>query len=263
MTSTLSFSVFSPFIVMSANGVTAAQGTMLNLFTQSGTVVQAVLMLLLLFSISSWGIIFYKIYQLRQARSTSQSFVTLFRSTKDFAALLGATSNSLKSPLAQIFATAYQEFSQWLQPASQVALRQNHSPVNLESLELTLRRAVREQMVWLERTLTFLATTASTTPFIGLFGTVWGIMNAFQGLSMAQSATIQAVAPGIAEALVTTAVGLFAAIPAVMAYNHFIRQVQVLTADMEGFSAELLSRVRWFVQEGADSSIGGVQHAAR
>ena len=117
--------------------------------------------------------------------------------------------------------------------------------------------------MWLERTLTFLATTASTTPFIGLFGTVWGIMNAFQGLSTAQSATIQAVAPGIAEALVTTAVGLLAAIPAVMAYNHFIRQVQVLTADMEGFSAELLSRVRWLIREGVDSPMGGSQHATR
>jgi len=262
LTSTLLFSVFSPFLV-SANGVAAAQGTLLNLFTQSGTMVQAVLMLLLIFSVSSWGIIFYKIYQLRQARSASQSFATLFRRTKDFAALSGASSNSLKSPLAQIFSAAYQEFSQWLQPASQTALRQNHAAVNLENLELTLRRAVREQMVWLERTLTFLATTASTTPFIGLFGTVWGIMNAFQGLSTAQSATIQAVAPGIAEALVTTAVGLLAAIPAVMAYNHFIRQVQVLTADMEGFSAELLSRVRWLIQEEADSSMGGPQHAAR
>lgn len=262
MTSILLFSVFSPFIV-SANGVAAAQGTLLNLFTQSGTMVQAVLMLLLIFSVSSWGIIFYKIYQLRQARSASQSFATLFRSTKDFAALLGASPNSLKSPLAQIFSAAYQEFSQWLHPVSQATLRQNHASVNLENLELTLRRAVREQMVWLERTLTFLATTASTTPFIGLFGTVWGIMNAFQGLSTAQSATIQAVAPGIAEALVTTAVGLLAAIPAVMAYNHFIRQVQVLTAEMEGFSAEVLSRVRWLIQEGADSPMGGSQHATR
>ena len=262
MTPTLLFSFFGPFIV-SVSGVTAAQGTMLNLFTQSGTMVQAVLLLLLIFSVSSWGIIFYKIYQLRQARSASQSFATLFRSTKDFTALLGANPNSLKSPLAQIFSVAYQEFSQWLQPASQAPLRQNHASVNLENLELTLRRAVREQMVWLERTLTFLATTASTTPFIGLFGTVWGIMNAFQGLSSAQSATIQAVAPGIAEALVTTAVGLLAAIPAVMAYNHFIRQVQVLTADMEGFSAELLSRVRGLIREGADSSMGGSQYATR
>ena len=262
MTPTFLFGVFGPFIV-SASGVTAAQGTMLNLFTQSGTMVQGVLMLLLIFSVSSWGIIFYKVYQLRQARSTSQSFATLFRSTKDLTALLGATPNSLKSPLAQIFSTAYQECIQWPQVSTQSRVPESRSAINLENLEITLRRAVREQMVWLERTLTFLATTASTTPFIGLFGTVWGIMNAFQGLSTAQSATIQAVAPGIAEALVTTAVGLLAAIPAVMAYNHFIRQVQVLTADMEGFSAELLSRVRWLIREGVDSPMGGSQHATR
>jgi biopolymer transport protein TolQ len=88
-------------------------------------------------------------------------------------------------------------------------------------------------------------------------------MNAFQGLSTAQSATIQAVAPGIAEALVTTAVGLLAAIPAVIAYNHFVRQVQVLTADMDGFSAELLSRVRWSLQDGHQSPPGGSSHAVR
>ena len=93
----------------------------------------------------------------------------------------------------------------------------------------------------MERGLTFLATTASTTSFIGLFGTVWGIMTAFRGLSTVQSSSIQAVAPGIAEALIATAVGLSAAIPAVMAYNYFSRQVRVLAADMENFSAEFLN----------------------
>lgn len=244
-------------------GNVAASGTVMSLFAQSGTMVQAVLMVLLIFSVSSWGIIFYKIYQLRQARTASQSFATLFRGTKDFTTLVGANLTAPSSPLAQIFSTAYQEFSQWRQAPGQISTLENRSPANLEKLELTLRRAVREQMKWLERTLTFLATTASTTPFIGLFGTVWGIMNAFQGLSTAQSATIQAVAPGIAEALVTTAVGLLAAIPAVMAYNHFVRQVQVLTADMEGFSAELLSRVRWSLPDGHQSPAGGSSHAVR
>ncbi|MSQ48227.1 MAG: protein TolQ [Deltaproteobacteria bacterium] len=254
--------VLGPTVISFGN--VAASETVMNLFAQSGTMVQAVLMLLLIFSVSSWGIIFYKVYQLRQAHSASQSFATLFRSTKDFAMLAGANLNAPSSPLARIFATAYQEFSQWRQTSPQTTPPpETRSSANLENLELTLRRAVREQMTWLERTLTFLATTASTTPFIGLFGTVWGIMNAFQGLSTAQSATIQAVAPGIAEALVTTAVGLLAAIPAVMAYNHFIRQVQVLTAEMDGFSAELLSRVRWSLQDGPQSSPGGYSHAVR
>ena len=261
MISTYLLSALGPTVIQFGN--VAASGTVLNLFAQSGTMVQGVLMLLLIFSVSSWGIIFYKVYQLRHARSSSQSFARLFRSTKDFATLASANLTAPSSPLARIFAAAYQEVSQWRQTASQTTTPENRWPANLENLELTLRRAVREQMTWLERTLTFLATTASTTPFIGLFGTVWGIMNAFQGLSTAQSATIQAVAPGIAEALVTTAVGLLAAIPAVMAYNHFIRQVQVLTADMEGFSAELLSRVRWSLQDGHLSSPGGSSHAVR
>jgi len=93
----------------------------------------------------------------------------------------------------------------------------------------------------LERYLTFLATTASTTPFIGLFGTVWGIMNAFRGLSVTQSSSIQAVAPGISEALIATAAGLAAAIPAVVGYNYFSRQIRVLVAEMENFSAEFLN----------------------
>lgn len=261
MISTHLLGALGPTVI--AVGNVAASGTVMSLFAQSGTMVQAVLMVLIIFSISSWGIIFYKIHQLRQAHSASQSFVTLFRSTKDFATLAGANMNAPSSPLARIFATGYQEFSQWRQSAAQAAAPEHRSSANLENLELTLRRAVREQMTWLERTLTFLATTASTTPFIGLFGTVWGIMNAFQGLSTAQSATIQAVAPGIAEALVTTAVGLLAAIPAVMAYNHFIRQVQVLTAEMDGFSAELLSRVRWSLQDGTQSPTGGSPHAVR
>ena len=104
-----------------------------------------------------------------------------------------------------------------------------------------MRRATRQQITQLERAITFLATTASATPFIGLFGTVWGIMNAFLGLSTTQSSSIQAVAPGIAEALIATAAGLVAAIPAVMAYNYFARQIRVLAAEMENFSSEFLN----------------------
>lgn len=104
-----------------------------------------------------------------------------------------------------------------------------------------MRRATNLELTRLEKNLTFLATTASTAPFIGLFGTVWGIMNAFQSLSTEQASTIQAVAPGISEALVATAVGLAAAIPSVVAYNHFMREVNVLNADMDNFSSEFLN----------------------
>ncbi len=104
-----------------------------------------------------------------------------------------------------------------------------------------MRRATTQEVTRLEKALTFLATTASTAPFVGLFGTVWGSDDAFRGLTAAQTSSIQAVAPGIAEALIATAVGLAAAIPAVVAYNHFAREIRVLTADMENFSAEFLN----------------------
>jgi biopolymer transport protein TolQ len=137
--STFSPSVLGSSVLPFAN-VAVAQGTVLNLFAQSGTMVQAVLMLLLIFSVSSWGIIFYKIYQLRQARSASQSFATLFRSTKDFAMLAGVNLTAQNSPLARIFSTAYQEFSQWRQGASQTSTLENRSSAHFENLELTLRR---------------------------------------------------------------------------------------------------------------------------
>jgi biopolymer transport protein TolQ len=168
-------------------------GTVLNLFAQSGTMVQAVLILLLIFG-QQLRNYFLQNIPTRQARSASQSFAALFRSTRDFATLAGTTLTAQSSPLAQIFSTAYQEFSQWRNSTPQATTQENHSPANLENLELTLRRAVREQMTWLERALTFLATTASTTPFIGL----WYCLGDYECLSGPQYgtvATIQAVAP--------------------------------------------------------------------
>src|SRR5262249_55486394 len=113
--------------------------------------------------------------------------------------------------------------------------------VGTANVERAMRRAMSQETTRLEKALTFLATTASATPFIGLFGTVWGIMNAFRGLSVTQSSSMQAVAPGIWEALIATARGLFAAIPAVMAYNYFSRQIRVLSVEMENFGNEFLN----------------------
>ena len=111
----------------------------------------------------------------------------------------------------------------------------------VENVARAMKRAANVELTKLEQTLTFLATTSGSTPFIGLFGTVWGIMNAFRGLSVTRSSTIQAVAPGIAEALVATAAGLLAAIPALIAYNHFLQEIRVLTTDMENFTQEFLN----------------------
>ena len=150
-----------------------------------------------------------------------------------------------ESPIAQVFRAGYQELMRLTRARKQTTSVEgeplNNEEGGIENIERAMRRAMRLQTTRLERALIFLATTASTAPFVGLFGTVWGIMDAFRGLAVTKTSSIQAVAPGIAEALIATAVGLSAAIPAVMAYNYFSRQIRVLAADMENFVAEFLN----------------------
>lgn len=220
------------------------QDNIVDMVTHSGPVVQGVLYLLLAFSVCSWGIIFYKFRQIRQARRESERFIEVFWEAKNLAAISTASLEMKESPVAQVFRAGYQELMRITRGRKQANPGESNTmneEGGIENVERAMRRASREQMTRLERALTFLATTASTAPFIGLFGTVWGIMDAFIGLSRTQASTIQAVAPGIAEALIATAVGLAAAIPSVMAYNYFSRQVRVLTAEMENFSAEFLN----------------------
>ncbi len=220
--------------------------SLVDMVTGSGPVVQAVLYILLIFSVVSWGITFYKLRQLRQARRESERFTVVFWETKNLPAIQTAALEMQASPLAQVFRAGYQELVRLTRtrkqpdPAEPVLLTIPEEG-GIDNVERAMRRASREQITRLERALTFLATTASTAPFIGLFGTVWGIMNAFRGLSLTRTSTIQAVAPGIAEALIATAIGLAAAIPSVMAYNHFSRKVRVMASDMENFSAEFLN----------------------
>ena len=219
----------------------------IDMISGSGPVVLAVLYLLLSFSIVSWGIMFYKFRQLRQARRESERFTVVFWETKNLPAIQAAALEMAQSPLAQVFRAGYQELVRLTQARKPTETQVEPIPLTIPeeggigNVERAMRRASREQVTRLERALTFLATTASTAPFIGLFGTVWGIMNAFRGLSFTRTSTIQAVAPGIAEALIATAIGLAAAIPSVMAYNHFSRKVRVLATDMENFSAEFLN----------------------
>lgn len=219
--------------------------SIIDMVIGSGPVVLAVLYLLLSFSIVSWGIMLYKFRQLRQARRESERFMAVFWETKNLPAIHTAALEMKESPLAQVFRAGYQELMRFTRlkkppeaPPSQLTIPEEGG---IDNVERAMRRAAREQVTRLERALTFLATTASTAPFIGLFGTVWGIMNAFLGLSLTRTSTIQAVAPGIAEALIATAIGLAAAIPSVMAYNHFSRKVRVMATDMENFSAEFLN----------------------
>ena len=212
-----------------------------HLFSGTGPVVLAVLWILIGFSAGSWGVTFYKLAQLRRARHQSERFVEIFWESKNLTQIHTSSLEFRQSPVAQVFRAGYQELLRLTRAKRQGEGESDTELGGVANVERALRRATNQELTKLEKALTFLATTASTTPFIGLFGTVWGIMTAFRGLSTAQTSSIQAVAPGISEALIATAVGLAAAIPAVVAYNHFSREVRVLHADMENFSSEFLN----------------------
>ena len=221
------------------------QQGVLDLVKGSSPLVQAVLYLLVLFSVVSWGIIFSKYRQVRTAKSESARFVEIFWQSRNLASIHDASRELKSSPVAQVFRAGYEELLRVSQSKSKKESSHGESLTTelggVDNVTRAMKRATSVETTRLEKSLTFLATTASTTPFIGLFGTVWGIMNAFRGLSVTHSSSIQAVAPGIAEALIATAAGLAAAIPALMAYNHFVHRIKVLAVDMDNFSQEFLN----------------------
>lgn len=232
------------FRLLAQNGLAPSpQHGILDLVRGSGPVVQFVLYLLILFSVASWGIIVYKFRQLKRAKRESEKFIDVFWERRNLSSIHEASRDLKTSPVAQVFRSGYEELVRISRTK-----RENPSGEGLttelggvENVSRAMKRATSVEITKLEKYLTFLATTASAAPFIGLFGTVWGIMNAFRGLSVTHSSSIQAVAPGIAEALIATAVGLAAAIPALMAYNYFGQQIKVLSAEMDNFSHEFLN----------------------
>jgi biopolymer transport protein TolQ len=236
---------FSPAVPLLAQvePFASPQHSVLDLVRGSGPVVQMVLYLLLLFSVVSWGIIFYKYRQVRGARMQSQKFLGVFWESRNLPSIHDASRELQSSPVAQVFRAGYEELLRVSQGKKEAQRSEGLSTdlSGVDNVARAMKRATTVEITKLEKALTFLATTASTTPFIGLFGTVWGIMNAFRGLSVTHSSSIQAVAPGIAEALIATAAGLAAAIPAVMAYNHFVNRIKVLASDMDNFSHEFLN----------------------
>jgi len=221
----------------------AHRETVIDMVLGSGPVVRAVLFILVAFSVGCWGIALAKGVEMRRARRQSERFIDIFWDAKNLATIQTASVDLKESPVAQVFRGGYQEL-QRLTKAKRGNPGNDEEASEFGGIENVQRAMVRsrtQEVTRLERGLTFLATTASTAPFIGLFGTVWGIMTAFRGLSVTTSSSIQAVAPGIAEALIATAVGLAAAIPAVVMYNRFARQVRVLTAEMDTFASEFLN----------------------
>lgn len=220
-----------------------AQQGILDLAAGAGPVVQGVLYLLVFFSVVSWGIIFYKYRQVRGAKGQSEKFIEIFWDSRNLSSIHDASRELKSSPVAQVFRSGYEELLRLSRSKKDSAQGEGLTTElgSVDNVTRAMKRATSVEITKLEKALTFLATTASTTPFIGLFGTVWGIMNAFRGLSVTHSSSIQAVAPGIAEALVATAAGLAAAIPAVVAYNHFVQRIKVLATEMDNFSHEFLN----------------------
>jgi biopolymer transport protein TolQ len=214
-----------------------------ELILNAGPVAKAVLLILALFSIVTWALIVEKWWQFRRVRRQTVKFLHAFREGRRFTGVFGTAKRYHESPLAQLYVAAFQELSGIPEIADHL-LEDVEDGVNgdrLESADRAMRRVATLEVARLERYLPFLATTASACPFIGLFGTVWGIIAAFHGIGQQGSASLAVVAPGISEALIATAAGLGAAIPAVVAYNYFVNRVKHWATEMEGFALDLLN----------------------
>jgi biopolymer transport protein TolQ len=217
-----------------------------DLVLRSGPAAKFVLLLLLVFSVVSWGIILHKLWYVRRVQKQTATFRDIFRRSTKFSEVQAVCRTFEQSPLVGIFQAGYAELNTQLKQAAQEMSSPGSAPgrptlKSLPAVDRALLRAAAVEVAKLERRLPLLATTASITPFIGLFGTVWGIMTSFQRIASVGSTSLGVVAPGIAEALIATAAGLFAAIPAVYFYNHFVAEVKDLTAAMDDFALEFLN----------------------
>ena len=203
-----------------------------SLLADTGPVVLFVLVLLLLFSVVSWAIIIIKAGIIGKATKESRGFLDYFFDVSSIDKVFGETENYRSGSLARVFRAGYIEYR---------ALGDLKDPDQAEKrISRAVRREANEETRSLSKYVPFLATVGNTAPFIGLFGTVWGIMNSFMSIGVTQSASLATVAPGIAEALVATAAGLAAAIPAVIAYNHFTQQINLIERDIDDFSDEFI-----------------------
>ena len=214
--------------------------SILDTFWAAGPMAKLVLAVLAGFSLVSWAVIVAKALQLRRVDEHSRRFLDQFHRSKRFSEVAAVTSRVHASPMVGIFQAGYAEIDAQMK-ATGVQEGGPHRLRSLSALERSLQRAIHLELSQVSRWNSFLATTASATPFIGLFGTVWGIMVAFHDIGVTGSTSITVVAPGIAEALVNTAAGLAAAIPALVAYNYFASRLRRLRVRMEDFALELLN----------------------
>ncbi len=203
-----------------------------------------VLASLALASVISWYIIGYKWFFLRRASKQAERFLDAFWQSKRMDQVYKLAEDLPHSPTAQVFRAGYVELSKLKGSEATSAEAMQQRLGDLENVGRALNRAITAEMTKLESMVSFLATTGSAAPFAGLFGTVWGIMHAFAAIGQAKNAAITVIAPGMAEALTTTAVGLLAAIPAVVAYNYFVQRIKLINTDMETFANDFLNIVK-------------------
>ncbi len=212
-----------------------------HLIFSSDPVVKVTLLLLVFFSVISWAIILFKLKQVKKAQKTSSQFLGVFESSDSVDEILTKTTSREGNPVYEVFSSGISDIMRYRQARSKDPARV--PKLSLDHIRKNISRATSDEIAKLEQLTPFLATTASSAPFIGLFGTVWGILTAFWAIGKAGSTSLATVGPFIAEALIATAVGLAAAIPAVIAYNYFVTKIRRLAKTLEDFSMDLSSRI--------------------
>ena len=233
-------------------------GSLLSMVLEAGAMVQFVLLLLLVFSVVSWAIILMKYKVLKRVKKDNDGFLDAYMKGSKLSEIFPETKKYPDSTIAEVFRSGYTELvkvtkaireslaGREAEAGDAAAVEMN----SIDNIERALNRARDSETTKLENALGFLATTGSASPFIGLFGTVWGIMDTFKGIGARGSATLAVVAPGISEALIATAAGLAAAIPAVIFYNYYINRVKAMSLEMDNFSSELLNIIeRYYVRK--------------
>ncbi len=225
-------------VISAAVWVVYVSGEIWQLLGNTGPVARIVLVTLLLASIFSWSITIQKTRTYKRARKQNKAFLQMFRNSRKLSDIRNSYHTFQESPLVGVFEGGYQEIE------NQAITVEGHDKPRIKSLssiQRALQIAASGELTKLEKWMSWLATIGATTPFIGLFGTVWGIMGAFSSLSAGGSASIRSVAPGISEALIATAAGLFAAIPAVIAYNQFLQRLKTFGSQMDDFCLEFIN----------------------
>ena len=231
------------FVLSLIQSTQTQTGSTLDLLLRASPIAKGVLLLLLIFSVYSWAIIITKWFWLRDAEKQTKGFLSRFQRGGKLSDFYQSTNSDDRSPLVRVFIAGYDEINNQLGETG-------GGVRSLDAINRVLQSATISEVSQMERRLTWLATTANASPFIGLFGTVVGIIIAFHGLSTASASSIQAVAPGIAEALIATAAGIAAAVPAAIFYNLFLNRIKTLTGIIDRFSLELMNLVeRHYVKE--------------